>query len=143
MKLTGIKESDFLEIIPIDIEREAIDDPINAINCSISVITSGFSGKGEFWAGSNWHDFIQNLKNLDNTLTGNATLEWKVGSDQRMVLSVFNLDTKGHLFVRINIASDENYSDKNRTLNIVQTGFEIDPNALTSFIRDLGDIWAK
>lgn len=143
MKITGIKESDFIEILPIELERATPDSPINAANCSISVVAGGFSGKGEFWAGSNWHDFIQNLENLNQSLVGTATLEWKVGSDKRMSLSVFNLDTRGHLYIRVNIVSDEAYTDRNKTLNVVETGFEIDPNTLSSLIRKLKEIWSR
>jgi hypothetical protein len=143
MKLTGIKECDYIEITPIEIERVTPDSPINAINCSISVVSRGFSGTGEFWAGGNWHEFIQNLENLNRTLSGNANLEWKVGDDKRMSLTVFNLDSKGHLFVRIKIVSDEYYTDRNQTMSAIETGFEIDPNALTGLVSGLEEIWSR
>ncbi len=143
MKLTGIKQSNHIEITPLEIERVTPDSPINGINCNISVVAAGFSGKGEFWAGTAWHDFIQELKNLGQTLNGTASLTWKVGSDSRMNLTIFNLDLQGHLFARVNIASDETYSDKNKTMNVVQTGFEIDSSTLENFIKELCEIWSK
>lgn len=141
MKIVGIRQDDVIEILPLEIERITPDGPINSINCSISVNAGCFSGEGQFWAGSNWKRFCTELRELNQRLEGRAKLDWSLGDDTRVKLEFFNLDSAGHIFVRVKIVSDDRYTDKNDTLSIVQAGFEIDPNSLSQIARSLEEIW--
>jgi hypothetical protein len=110
-----------------------------ASDLSLNVVVSakGFTGRNDAaWvAGSDWNSFIEALRKLDRTRSGQAVISSMSPNDFQ--LSIFASGPAGHMFAQGWVGRGY-YSVRSLLLeNHVSFGIEIDPSTLPDLIQQL------